>query len=121
LYPDAIRVPSWRQEHRDKRADSRGKVPSDVYKFPRVVGNSKQRRRWHKTQLNEGLVERCIKLTTTQGEHVLDTFAGTGTTLRVGKRIDRNCTLIEMDAGYCAKIAEEHDLVALGDREWRSK
>ena len=68
LRPDAIRVPSWRQENGDKRADPRGRVPGDVFDFTRVVGNSKQRRPWHPTQLNEGLVERCVKFTTPEGE-----------------------------------------------------
>jgi DNA modification methylase len=108
--PDAIRVPSWRQKNGDKRADPRGRVPGDVFNFTRVVGNSKQRRPWHPTQLNEGLVERCIKLTTPPGESVLDPFGGTGTTLRVCKRTGNPCTLIELDAGYCAKIAKEHDM-----------
>jgi len=118
LYPDAIRIPSWRQEHGDKRADSRGRVPGDVFDFTRVTGNSKQRRPYHPTQLNEGLVERCIKLTTSQGEHVLDPFAGTGTTLRVCRQIDRACTLIEVDPFYCQKIAEEHGLQATGENMW---
>jgi len=110
LLPDAIRVPSWRQENGDKRADPRGRVPGDVFDFTRVVGNSKQRRPWHPTQLNEGLVERCIRFTTPPGEPVLDPFGGTGTTLRVCKRTDNPCTLVEIDPGYCAKIAEEHGM-----------
>lgn len=108
LYPDQIRVPSWRQLNSDKRANSRGRVPGDVFDFPRVTGNSKQRRPFCPTQLNEGLVERCIKLSTLEGEDVLDPFAGTGTTLRVCKRINRPCTLIETSQKYCEKIAEEH-------------
>lgn len=110
LYPDAIRVPSWRQLHGDKRADPRGRVPNDVFDFPRVTGKSKQRRKYHPTQLHEGLVERCILLSTKEGDMVLDPFAGTGTTLRVCKRINRPCTLIELDPYYCEKIAEEHGL-----------
>jgi len=111
LYPDAIRVPSWRQLHGDKRADPKGRVPGDVFDFPRVTGNSKQRRKWCPTQLHEGLVERCLLLTTQPGDLVLDPFAGTGTTLRVCKRIGRRCILIEMDSSYCEKIAGEHGLV----------
>jgi site-specific DNA-methyltransferase (adenine-specific) len=118
LYPDAIRVPSWRQQNGDKRADPRGRVPSDVFDFPRVTGNSKQRRSYHPTQLHEGLVERCIKLTTAPGEHVLDPFGGTGTTLRVCRRIDRACTLVEIDPGYCTHIAAEHEMAYVADREW---
>lgn len=110
LYPDAIRVPSWRQLHGDKRADPRGRVPGDVFDFPRVTGNSKQRRPFCPTQLHEGLVERCIALSTKEGERVIDPFGGTGTTLRVCRRVNRPCTLIEYDGGYCLNIAKEHNL-----------
>lgn len=113
LLANEIRVPSWRQKHGDKRADARGRIPGDVFDFPRVTGNSRQRRPWHPTQLNEGLVERCIKLTTPPGEPVLDPFAGTGTTLRVCKRTGNPCTLIEWDESYCSRIAEEHSLIPL--------
>ena len=44
VYPEQIRVPSWRQLNGDKRADPRGRVPGDTFDFPRVTGNSKQRR-----------------------------------------------------------------------------
>ena len=114
LYPDAIRVPSWRQENGDKRADPRGRVPGDVFNFTRVTGNSKQRRPWHPTQLNEGLVERCLKLTTPPGGGVVDPFAGTGTTLRVCKHLGLPCSLFEIDRGYCEKIAAEHGLIRSG-------
>ena len=86
---------------------------SDVFSFPRVTGNSKQRRTWHPTQLNEGLVERCVKLTTPPGGKVLDPFGGTGTTLRVCKRINLPCTLIELDRDYCQRIAAENGLSPL--------
>lgn len=112
IYPNQIRVPSWRQLNGDKRADPRGKVPGDVFDFPRVVGNSKQRRRWSKTQLHEGLIERCIRLSTPDSGKatVIDPFGGTGTTLRVCKRIGRQCTLIEQSLSFCEEIAREHDL-----------
>lgn len=113
LFPDAIRIPSWRQENGDKRADPRGRVPGDVFDFTRVTGNSKQRRPWHPTQLNEGLVERCLRLTTPDNGRVLDPFGGTGTTLRVCKRINLPCTLIEVDREYCRLIAAENDLHAV--------
>lgn len=119
LYPEAIRVPSWRQEHGDKRADPRGRVPGDVFDFTRVTGNSRQRRTYHPTQLNEGLVERCLKLTTAEGDFILDPFAGTGTTLRVCRQINRNCTLIEIDPFYCKKIAEEHRLLLREQGCWK--
>lgn len=123
LYPDQIRVPSWRQRNGDKRADPRGRVPGDVFDFPRVTGNSKQRRRWHPTQLHEGLVERCIRLSTPDNapSTVIDPFGGTGTTARVCERLGRDCTLIEMDPTYCQHIARDHALCRLDDHYWRSQ
>ena len=118
LYPDAIRVPSWRQLHGDKRADPRGKVPSDVFDFPRVTGNSKQRRSYHPTQLHEGLYERCIKLCCAPEDSVCDLFAGTGTVARVCVNTHNPCTMIEMDRFYCEKIAEEHGLTEENPGEW---
>jgi len=114
LYPDAIRVPSWRQEHGDKRADSRGRVPGDWFDFTRVTGNSKQRRKWHPTQLHEGLVERCIKLSCGTEDAVIDAFSGTGTTLRVCKRLGISCLAIELDTNYCKNIANENDIEIVG-------
>jgi site-specific DNA-methyltransferase (adenine-specific) len=110
LYPDDIRIQSERQKMGDKRADPRGRVPGDVFDFTRVVGNSHQRRKWHKTQLNEGLVERCIKSSTQEGDVVIDPFAGTGTTLRVCKSINRSCVTMDLSEVYCQQIAEEHQL-----------
>ena len=83
---------------------------SDVFNAPRVTGNSKERRNWHPTQLGERLVERCIKLTTPEGETVLDPFGGTGTTHSVCRRQSFPCTTIEIDKAYCAEIVKEHGM-----------
>lgn len=119
LYPDAVRVPSWRQLHGDNRADPRGRVPGDVFDFPRVTGNSRQRRRWHPTQLNEGLVERCLKMSCVPGDKVLDLFSGTGTTLRVCRQLNLDCLSVEYDSLYCQKIADENGLKQISEKEWR--
>lgn len=162
LFPNQIKVESWRQKHGDKRAAAGGRVPGDVFvpdpigcicrckkgmlgnvlscrdgvyhginietggawqskdpeivtrlngdvfDFTRVTGNSKQRRAWHPTQLNEGLYERCIKLSTLVGGSVLDPFGGTGTLLRVCKQIKRRATVVELDSTYCERMREEH-------------
>jgi len=116
LYPDTIRVESERQRLGDSRADPRGRVPGDVintadpsvFDYPRVVGNSPQRRSWHPTQLHENMVEQCIKLSTKEGDHVCDPFGGTGTTLRVCRRIGRDCTLIERESKYIIQLRRAH-------------
>jgi hypothetical protein len=110
LYPDQVKVPSWRQLNGDKRAAPGGRVPLDVFDFPRVTGNSKQRRSYHPTQLHEDLVERAIKLVTKPGDLVCDPFLGTGTTLRVCRRIGRQCIGIEKSPVYCQHIADEHGM-----------
>jgi site-specific DNA-methyltransferase (adenine-specific) len=110
IYPEQIKVPSWRQLHGDKRAAPGGRVPGDVFDFPRVTGNAKQRRKWHPTQLHEGLVARCIESCTRIGNMVIDPFAGTGTTLRVCKALERSCVTMDLDRTYCEKIAKENGI-----------
>jgi hypothetical protein len=110
IYPDAVRIPSARQLQGDKRADPRGRIPSDVFDFPRVTGNSRQRRKWHPTQLHEGLVERCLAMSCPPGGHVLDPFAGTGTTGRVARRLGLDCTLIDINPRYVDLIKRDLEL-----------
>lgn len=93
-------------------------IPDTHFDFTRVVGNSKQRRNYHPTQLNEGLVERCILLSTTPGDWVVDPFGGTGTTLRVCRKLGRLCTLIELDPKYCGHIANEHEMTLRESGQW---
>ena len=49
-------------------------------------------------------------MSTTEGGRVLDVFSGTGTAMRVCRRIKRNCTSVEIDSFYCDKIAQEHGI-----------
>jgi site-specific DNA-methyltransferase (adenine-specific) len=133
LLPDAIRIESERQRMGDKRADPRGRVPGDVGKvevdsmvdladagrncvfdWPRVTGNSRQRRKWHRTQLHEGFVRQCLCMSTPKHGTVLDPFAGTGTALRVAIREGFSADAIETSVGYCEEIAAENGLVAQG-------
>jgi hypothetical protein len=117
LYPEQIKVPSWRELHGDKRAARGGRVPLDAWDFPRVVGNARERRPFHPTQHPEALVERAIKLSTKEGDCVLDAFSGTGTVIRVCKRINRHTTSVELNKFFCDKIAEEHPDLTLERHE----
>lgn len=121
--PDAIRVESERMKIGDKRANPAGRVPGDVFfpsflEYARVTGNSKQRRAWHPTQLHEGLVEDCLLYSTPPEGKVLDFFSGTGTTMRVCKHLGLTCTSVELDSGYCEKIAEENELQLISEGIW---
>lgn len=119
IYPDAVRVPSWRQLNGDKRADSRGRVPGDVFDFPRVTGNSKQRRAFSPTQLHEGLYERCIKLSCVPGDTVLDLFAGSGTLGRVAPRCGiTTATMVEISQEVCEAIAADQNMLRVDSCRW---
>jgi len=109
---DDIREPSARQrEYDDKRADPRGRVPGDVWdgvwQESRVCGTFAEKRKWHKNQHPEALIERMVRMSTKPGDLVIDMFAGTGTVNRVCKRLDRQCIGIEISQTYCDKIREE--------------
>jgi hypothetical protein len=111
LYPDQIRIPSWRQLNGDKRANPNGRVPGDVFDFPRVTGNSKQRRKFSPTQLHEGLYERCIKLCCKPGDTVVDLFAGSGTLGRVADTCKVNAIMLECSRETCDNIlADQPDV-----------
>jgi DNA modification methylase len=107
---DAIRVPSARQANGDKRAAAGGKVPDDTWKFSRVCGTFRERRKTddgtasHPCQMPEAILERIILATTDAGDTVLDPFAGSGTTLAVAKRLGRDSVGIELSEAYCAAI-----------------
>jgi hypothetical protein len=107
LYPDAVRVPSWRQLNGDKRADDRGRVPGDVFDFPRVTGNSHQRRNFSPTQLHEDLYRRCIKLCCARGDTVVDLFAGSGTLGRVADDCGVKALMLEKSRATCDAILKD--------------
>jgi len=106
LYPDAIRIKSARQKMGDKRADPRGRVPDDVWEFPRVCGTFHERKKWHPNQHPKDLLRRMVLFSTQPGDLVIDMFAGTGGMLKVCKELDRDCIGIELSEFYCEKIRE---------------
>ncbi|AMV25477.1 DNA adenine methyltransferase YhdJ [Gemmata sp. SH-PL17] len=102
---DLVRVESERQRAGDKRADPRGRVPGDVWHFPRLPGNAKERT-GHPCQMPESVLERIVLACSHEGDLVLDPFAGSGTTLAVAQRLDREAIGIELSADYAARIEE---------------
>lgn len=104
---DSIRVESERQRLGDKRANPCGRVPDDVWEFPRVCGNFHERRKWVPNQHPEALIERMVLMSTNPGDLVIDMFAGSGTVHRVCKRLGRDSISIEISPTYCEKILEE--------------
>ncbi len=105
-----IRIPSARQLiYKDKRANSLGKIPDDVWKFSRVCGTFRERIGKHPCQMPEDLLELIIKTSSNNGNLVLDPFGGTGTTAAVAKRLKRNFMTIEISEKYYDVILKRLD------------
>ena len=60
------------------------------------------------------LPEICIKAATKEGDTVLDPFAGSGTTLWVGKKLNRQVVGYELSEEYCHLALERNRQLAMG-------
>jgi site-specific DNA-methyltransferase (adenine-specific) len=119
----AIRVPSARQlVYADARANPKGRLPDntwilrpqdlpdgftaeeDTWYFPRVAGTFKEREGFHGCQMPEQLLGRIIRCCSSEGETVLDPFAGSGTTLVVAKKLKRKWIGFELSETYAERI-----------------
>ncbi|MCR9234274.1 MAG: site-specific DNA-methyltransferase [bacterium] len=121
----AIRVPSARQlVYGDKRANPKGRLPDDTWilrpqdipesfqadedtwYFPRINGTFKERQGWHGCQMPEQLLGRIIRACSNPEEVVLDPFTGSGTTLAVAKKLNRQYLGFELSAEYGARAQQ---------------
>jgi len=104
---DAVRKPLDPQTleiyKRDKRlnADSleKGINPTNVWKIPRLNGNSKERV-GHPTQKPKELIERIVRSLSFPGSTVLDFFAGSGVTSRVAIEAGRHSISSDLDEAF---------------------
>jgi site-specific DNA-methyltransferase (adenine-specific) len=70
-----------------------------------VINEAKpQRDDEHPTMKPIKLFGRLIMNSSRQGEKVLDTFGGSGTTLIACEQLDRKCYMMELDPHYCDVI-----------------
>lgn len=74
-----------------------------------------QRSAEHPTMKPVKLIGRLIKNSTKPGEIVLDTFAGSGTTLIASEQLNRRAYLMELDPKYVDVIIERYE-VFTGDK-----
>ena len=97
----AVRIPSARQTtYADKRANPKGKIPDDVWSFSRVCGTFNERVSWHPCQMPERLLERIIRVSSNEGDLVLDPFSGSGTTCAAAARLQRNYFGMDISEKY---------------------
>jgi site-specific DNA-methyltransferase (adenine-specific) len=80
-------------EEAEKRI-SQGKVPTDVWDIP-IIGTSSRERIGYPSQKPEALVKRVVLASCPPGGHVIDVFAGSGTTGAIAMQNSRNFTLVD--------------------------
>jgi DNA methylase len=105
---DRIREPSSRMEiYHDPRAAG-PRIPDDVWEFPRVVGNARERRSWHPTQHPEALMRRIMLMC---GQPFTDLFGGSGTALRVARGTSMtDVHSVELSPTYCKHQSTENNV-----------
>ena len=103
---DAVRVTP---KTKDKRNNPKGANPTDVWYIPLVKGNSRERN-FHPAQYPEKLIERIMKACSNEGDIILDPFLGSGTTMAVAKKLNRNCIGFEINTEYVKNTAKRMNL-----------
>ncbi len=107
FHDEAVRVISDRQKkYSDKRANPAGKMPDDVWnEYPRICGTFTERTGFP-CQMPESLLARIIRVSSNEGDWVLDPFCGSGTTATVAHKLNRTYTSIDISETY-AQAARE--------------
>lgn len=81
-------------------SEKKGVPLSDVWEIPFLNPRAKERT-GYPTQKPVELLERIIRLTTDEGDVVLDPFMGSGTTLVGARLLQRSCIGIDKSAAAC--------------------
>ena len=113
---------------RDKRLNAenleKGINPTNVWRIPRLNGNSKERV-GHPTQKPKELIERLVRSLSFPGATVLDVFAGSGVTTRVAIETGRHSISSDADAAFrtylgrqLAQIGGGADYALIEDGDW---
>lgn len=88
---------------------------SDTWYFARVAGTFGERRGWHGCQMPEQLLGRIIRACSNEKETVLDPFGGSGTTLAVAKKLNREWIGFELSTSYAEQIEKRLAAIQPGD------
>lgn len=77
-----------------KEKAAKGKTPTDVW-WHTIVPTNGRERTGYPTQKPLGILDRIVKVHSNEGDHVLDFFAGSGTTGESAARLGRSATMID--------------------------
>ncbi|NNJ25354.1 DNA-methyltransferase [Alienimonas chondri] len=87
----------------------------NTWYFPRVAGTFKEREGFHGCQMPEQLLGRIVRVSSNEGDLVLDPFAGTGTTPAVAKKLGRKWLGYELSEDYADRAAARLKAINVGD------
>lgn len=132
-----VRVPSARAlVYGDKRANPTGRLPDDTWilrpqdlrdqpesfqpmddtwYYSRVAGTFKERQGFHGCQMPEQLLGRIVRISSNEGDLVLDPFSGSGTTLAVAKKLGRDWVGFDLSEDYVKYANERLEKITVGD------
>jgi adenine-specific DNA-methyltransferase len=105
---DAIRDPDVKYPNQKKngklRCNTLGKNPSDVWQIAKVTSGanrSSEERMPHPAQFPEDLISRIVLGFSNERDVILDPFLGSGTTLSVCQKLNRQAIGFEISKDYC--------------------
>jgi adenine-specific DNA-methyltransferase len=110
---DDVRVPHKypnQSKNGELKVNPKGKNPGDVWDIKKVTsgsGRSADERTNHPAQYPEEVIERIIKVSSNEGDVILDPFLGSGTTMKVARDLNRSCIGIELEPEYIHDIVYE--------------
>ena len=88
-----------------KEKAEKGKLPTDVW-WHTIVSPTGKEKTGYPTQKPEGILRRIIQASSKPGDHILDFFAGSGTTAVAAHQLGRTFTIIDQSAESIKVITE---------------
>jgi DNA modification methylase len=94
----------------------------DVWVFSKPQFNFKKDKKFHSTQKPFELMKRLVKMFSNEGDVVLDSFVGSGTTMIACRNLKRSCIGIEINPEYIEICKKRLNWGSLSDKiEWEFK
>lgn len=105
----------WRAQHELILYAAR-EVPKFTKNVGNVISEKRQRNELHTTQKPIEVMARLIEMCPGDGV-IVDTFAGSGTTLLACEKAGRDCFAVELEPGYCDVIVDRWEALTGGTAE----
>ena len=115
--PDFRKVRQPYKNLKDKRIIKRiaeGKTGAKLYDWWNVnqVKNVSKEKTEHPCQIPEEIINKIIITTANEGDLIIDTFGGSGTTGKVAEDLGFDSIMYDIDSKYCEIMSERTGLVA---------